>query len=173
MFFSSCGYRQGEHEAECFQRTINVPYVDGDIDGELTAAIVQEIATSGAYAYKSAGAELLLRVTIVEDSEENIGFRYDRSRKGKLQDWLVPVETRMTLKVDVELLDSASCCTLRGPARIQADVEYDHDFYTIRNQVNIFSLGQLTDVDSAQDVASSPLHQKLAEKIVDWLIYGW
>jgi hypothetical protein len=168
-----CGYQLEESLSLSDLPTISIPYVECDQDGELTAAIVKELATSGVYRYQPCGGEWILQVSIVSDYDENIGFRYDRSRKGKLKREIIPVETRRFIMVDVSLVSAATGCAVRGPIRLQASVDFDHDDYTIRRGINTFSLGQLTDIDSAHDVAITPLNKKLAEKIVDYVIYGW
>ncbi len=42
-------------------------------------------------------------------------------------------------------------------------------YYSSRKGVNVFSLGQVTDIDEARDVAEYPLHRRLAQKIVDYI----
>lgn len=152
--------------------TLSVPYIEGDVDGLMTAALIKEVASSGAYTYRHQGAEWILKVRVIDDSYENIGFRYDRSRKGRLKNWIIPVEMREGILVEVELYAACPLGLVRGPCQLYADIEYDHDYYTIRDGVNVFSLGQLTDIDSAEDAAQTPLYQRLAEKIVSWLLYN-
>lgn len=168
-----CGYRIEENFSEdSAPQRIAIPYVVGDEDGKLTAFLIKEISSSGRYLYDPHAATQL-HVEIVDYYDENIGFRYDRSRKGKLKDYIIPVETRAYMLVQAEL-QSCVCSELnRAPVRIMASIDYDHDYYTIRHGVNIFSLGQLTDVDSAEEAALVPLEKKMAEKIVDYVIYGW
>lgn len=172
ILLTSCGYTLNRVSDPCQAQTISIPYIQGDVDGKLTAAIIHEIVISGEYVYKDCGGDLILEARIVDETYENIGFRYDRSRKGRLKHWIIPVEMREGVLLEVQLVLAATECVLRGPNRLQADLEYDHDYYTIRDGVNIFSLGQLTDIDSAEDAAKTPLYQRLAEKVVSWLIYG-
>src|SRR5262249_16699121 len=148
--FVSCGYRAMEIP-ECTYSVL-VPYVKGDVDGSLTSAIIKEIAASGIYRYQPYSSNYTLEVIILDDYFDHIGYRFDRSKKGKLKHEIIPVETRGGVLVEVVLVDSISSCVIKGPVRLQTSIEFDHDYYTIRNQVNIFSLGQLTDIDSAEDV---------------------
>ena len=53
---------------------------------------------------------------------------------------------------------------------IKASMDFDHDYYSSRHGVNIFSLGQLTDYDTAEDTVRKPLNDRLAEKIADYVI---
>lgn len=173
LFLVGCGYRAEENfSKESRPMYVQVPYVEGDEDGKLTAFLIKELSLSGRYLYSPQG-EWILHVKVVDYYDENIGFRYDRSKKGKLKDYVIPVETRAYMLVEAEL-ESLECANWsRAPVKIVASIDYDHDYYTIRHGVNIFSLGQLTDVDSAEEAALVPLEKKVAEKIVDYVIYGW
>ena len=79
---------------------------------------------------------------------------------------------RAGVLVEVKVIASCSGEVILGPNRLYADLEYDHDYYSIRDNINAKSLGQLTDIDSAEDAAKTPLYRKLAEKVVSWLIYS-
>lgn len=171
--FSGCGYRVEENFSESTApQYVNIPYIEGDLDGKLTAALIKELSTSGKYLYSPSGESILI-VRIDDYYDENIGFRYDRSKKGKLKHFIIPTETRSYMLVEVELRSACTECLEREPVKIMASIDYDHDYYTIRHGVNIFSLGQLTDVDSAEEAAIVPLEKKMAEKIVDYVVYGW
>jgi hypothetical protein len=170
---TGCGYRIEENfSADDSPVYVNIPYIDGDVDGKLTSALIKELSSSGKYLYSPSG-ELQLIVTIDDYYDENIGFRYDRSRKGKLKHYIIPTETRSYMLVEVELKSAFCEEAARAPVKILASMDYDHDYYIIRHGVNIFSLGQLTDVDTAEEAALVPLEKKMAEKIVDYVVYGW
>lgn len=169
----SCGYHVGQGSLLDRYRTISIPYVYGDKTGELTTALVKEISRSGAFCYKRDSAQLALNVTIIDYHEENVGFRYDRDKDGDLTDSIIPTETRITALAEVTVVDVCSGCIALGPARLMASVDFDHDYYFSRDAVNIFSLGQLTDVDAAHDAVIRPLNHALAEKIVDYVIHSW
>lgn len=173
LFFSGCGYRAEEnYSEEGAPNYVQVPYVEGDEDGTLTQYLIKELSSSGRYLYSPDG-EWMLKVKVVDYYDENIGFRYDRSKKGKLKDYIIPVEARAYMVVEAEM-ESLVCASWSRPrVKIVASIDYDHDYYTIRHGVNIFSLGQLTDVDSAEEAAMQPLEKKMAEKIVDYVIYNW
>jgi hypothetical protein len=171
LTLTSCGYRQEGIPSWEDAETISIPYTEGDPDGQITKAIIYQIAASGRYVYVAEGGCFLLRSRVINEYDENIGFRYEKNKKCKMTREIVPVETRGWIVVEVELLSSQGAL-LRGPCRLQANTEFDHDYYTIRDRVNIFSLGQLTDVDSAQDASLTPLYQNIAEKIAEWLIHG-
>ncbi len=173
LFLTSCGYQFGTGSHISTYRTISIPYVQDDWDGSLTAAIVKQMAQSSNLIYRETGGSLTLKVRILDYYDENIGFRYDRKKNGELRHIIIPDETRTTIDVEVILMEAATGRSLAGPTRISASVEYDHDYYSNRDAINIFSLGQLTDIDEAYDAAQKPLNQRLAEKIVAYVTDDW
>lgn len=172
LLLTGCGYHFGIGNSLLTGKTLAIPYVVGDQDGSLTAAIIKEVSTSSAVSYTNGCADLTLQVSVVDFYEENVGFRYDRKKYGQIKKYIIPIETRATLIVQVELLDS-SCCRILGPVNIKASIDFDHDYYSSRNGVNIFSLGQLSDIDSAEDAMRKPLNRALAEKVADFLNNAW
>ena len=166
----SCGYHLGEGRSTQEHMTISVPYVEGDRDGMLTTAIVKQISQTGVFTYHQTDARYLLRVKIIEFRDDNIGFRYDRNKHERLIKSLIPAETRLKMVTEVVLLDSYTDQYVLGPVQIVATADFDHEDYTSRRGINIFSLGQLSDVDDAQDVAMTPLNRRMARKIVDFVV---
>jgi hypothetical protein len=122
--------------------------------------------------YVNGPSDLVLIVRIITLEDENIGFRYDRKKCGKLKKATIPTETRFLLTAEIELKDCKGAILL-GPVRIKNDLDFDHEFYSSIHAMNIFSLGQLNDRDAAYDAALHPLHQQMAEKIVDYITNGW
>jgi hypothetical protein len=186
FILSGCGYQlnqtananiEGQPQLFCDSlhqfHTITVPFVEGDKDGTITAAIVREIGLSTRFRYRSEGGSLQLKIKIIDLRDENIGFRYDRKKEGKLTRYIIPAETRMFAIADVWVVESASSKTILGPVRITSEVDFDHDYYSSRNGINVFSLGQLSDFDSAEDAAYRPLSEALAQKIVGYVNNSW
>lgn len=173
ILLSGCGYRFGQGVLSERYSTITVPFVEGDRDGDLTAAIVKQISISGAFAYEQCGGDLTLIVKVIDYDEENIGFRYDRKKNNRIKNALVPTETRTEIIVEVTLIDSIGGCTLRGPTIIKTSVDFDHDYYLSPNEINVFSLGQVTDIEEARDAVLRPLHVKIARRIVDYITNSW
>lgn len=172
-FLTGCGYHAGEDGIAAQYRTLSVPGVKGDIDGDLTSAIVEKISMSGCFEYHRDCGAATLFVELIDVDEENVGFRYDRHKDGKIRKWIIPTETRLIATAEVTLVEFGSGRTLLGPVRLTASIDFDHDYYTCRNGVNIFSLGQLTDYDEAYDAAYHPLNRALAQKIVDFICDSW
>src|SRR5688572_2942270 len=167
--FVSCGYRWGNNGLAQRYSSISVPYVQGDWDGSLTAAIVRQIARSGSFEYRSQGGELILIIKIMDLSDENIGFRYNRNKEGELKKTIIPVETRLLITAEVVVMESGSGCVVLEPVRLSASMDCDHSYYSSPNEVNSFSLGQLADVDAAFEAVMRPLYEVLAQKIVDYV----
>jgi len=168
LLISSCGYRF--ERDQLMPRTLSVPFAEGDVDGDLTSAVIQQISSSGVYSYRKEGGAVLLKIKILDLRDENIGFRYYRNKEGKLKKDIVPTETRIAVSAEVSLVDAVSCTPILGPTRITAGVDFDHDFYS---SDTTFSLGQLNDYDSAYDAVVHPLNKVLAQKIVDFVNDGW
>lgn len=173
VMLPGCGYRFGQGILSEQYSTLSVPYIEGDRDGDLTAEVIRQISTSGAFSYTPSGGDLILIAKVLDYDEENIGFRYDRKKKGQLKHNVVPTETRMEIVIDVSLKDAVSGCLIRGPTRLKASIDFDHDYYSSQNAVNIFSLGQLSDIDEARDAVLHPLHLKAAQTIVDYITNSW
>lgn len=175
FLLTACGYRFEEESDPLIPRhtTLTVPYVVGDWDGSLTAAIVEQIGRTGCYSYCRSGGALTLQVELGDFVDDHIGFRYDRDKHGHLRNSIIPTETRFTAKAQVTLIDTASGKALLGPVCLTASVHFDHDYESPLNSVNIFSLGQLSDYDDAYDAAYRPLNRALAQKIVDFICDSW
>ena len=170
---SSCHYHFGHGELSERYSTLSVPYIEGDRDGDLTTEVIKQITTSGSFSYLSTGADLLLTVKIDDYDSQNIGYRYDRKKEGKIKKDLIPTETRVKVLAVVTLKDAATGQIVRGPTTLIADNDFDHDFYFSRHAENVYSLGQLNDIDAAEDAVMRPLNKKLAEKIVDYVTNSW
>lgn len=202
LFSTSCGYQFGQGRLPAKYHTICIPYVDGDTTGELTAALIKQITRSGAFRYVREGGDLLLNVSVCECAEDNIGFRYDRKReekketkseenddanpevetpkeekdeklREKLNHSIIPIETRAYITAEVCVVDNCTGSTLLGPVRLLASVDFDHEYYYSPNQINSFSLGQLTDIETARDAVQRPLYNALAEKITAYIVHSW
>lgn len=170
---TGCGYSFGQGGLAEQYNSISVPIVQGDRDGVITASIIRKITESGAYKYRNSDGALILHVKVVDISDQNIGFRYDREKGGELDNTIIPTETRLTAVAEVWAVDRCSCCTVLGPVLIRACVDFDHDYYNSRDGINVFSLGQLSDYDEAYDAAQRPLSEALATKIVDYVNESW
>lgn len=170
---TGCGYQFGSSSLADRYSSISVPFVEGDRDGSFTAELVKKVSTSTTFDFEKEGGDLILLAKILDFRDYNIGFRYDRDREGNLLRTIIPAETRTNMIVEVQVVDACSGETIVGPTRLAAYVDYDHEYYSSRDGVNIFSLGQLTDFYEAHDAMYHPLNIALSQKIVDYINNSW
>lgn len=168
-----CQYQFGRGELSEKYSTISVPYAVGDTDGDLTTEVVKRIGLSGALRYVACDGELTLEIEVVDTEDLNIGYRYDRKRNDKLKHAIVPTESRQTIIAKVSVMDNRKNETILGPALIRTSLDFDYDYYKIQHGANVFSLGQVSDIESAYDAVRHPLNVQLAERIVDYLVNSW
>lgn len=186
LLFSACGYHFEEEEfGQEFRRTLSVPYVEGDTQGQLTNELIRQIANSGRYEYVREGGSLTLHVEIVGDTSSKIGYRYDRRDQScqpceRIKN-IQPVEARREITVEVSLYDEASMVELLKPTLVRGTSEYDfvgtHSICDLsfinhgrRVTVESFSLGQLDSIEGAQDDGVIPLYRNLARQILIGLL---
>lgn len=159
---------------------VSVPFIEGDLDGGLTAAIISAISSSGVAKVQAYGGEYVLQISILSEETDKIGFRIDPQKvDGKVRKNLLASEARRTMTLDVSFCSKEG--RVKGPYRITADVDYDYvDGDSIqdltftapgRGLVTVlpFSLGQLEPNESAALASTRPLYRKLAQKLVDAL----
>jgi len=173
LLCSGCGYRYAGMDSEPVG--ISVPYIPGDVDGWLTNELVYQLGSSGYFICSQSGGEYTLQVEILSDSDERIGFRYDRDNpSGKMEKNLLGVEDRRTVIAEVSLIHRASNKVIIGPCDVSASVEYDYTdpgspqdlLFGKKEAIMPFSLGQLDSQEAAHDDAGRPLFKKLAFQIV-------
>jgi hypothetical protein len=159
--------------------TISVPNISGDSDGWLSNEIVYQLGSSGCFICTQQEGEYSLVVDILSDTDERIGFRYDRDNpSGKLEKNLLGVEDRRTLVANISLVQKGSGKVVIGPSEVSASVEYDYTdpgspkdlLFAKKEPIMPFSLGQLDSQEGAQNDAARPLFRKLAAQIVAGLV---
>lgn len=178
---AGCGYRVGEPEnLECLNvSSLSIPYVDGDIDGQLTDELIKAFASSGIFTYRPHDGALELRVKIINQDNKTLGWRFNRNKTGKRNKDLISVEGRRHVSAEVTLIDALNDEVLLGPIVVQADLDFDcvepdslEDLSFIdkagkrRTSIN-FSLGQLDSTEGAYDDSWTPLSRHLARRILD------
>jgi hypothetical protein len=181
--FSSCGYHTAASDDKT---TISVPYVEGDAEGQLTAELIRQLTNSDLYTFVKKDGDFCLKVSIVGDKSDVVGFQYDQTtkqegKKIKIERNLMPLENRRTLTAQVTLTDSSSEEVIVGPVKITASTDYDYiDVNSLdtvsfineqgkREKTISFSLGQLDSIEGAQDAALTPVYRLLAQKIAQSL----
>lgn len=173
LTLAACGYRLGD--CSCLQQyqTVTVPFVQGDMDGRLTNAIIRELEGSGGFQYCPSGGSLTLYVCVADRGNDNIGFEYDFNSPTNRTKRIVPNEGRLTAMVEVRVCETASGTAVLGPICLCESVDYDYDPLVVDNTLSTFSIGQVVSFDAAEDAALTPLYDRLARKIVDSLSACW
>lgn len=167
--FSACSWRLASSVDKKDTRSIAIPYVAGDSSGRLTNTLIEEVGKQTGLRFAGDGGELTLKVVLLDNTYDNIGFRFDPKKLHHHKKKLIPNETRQKDLAEVTVIDNASGNTLLGPAYILSTYDYDHQNYTMNNDVNIFSLGQLSDIDTAIDALDIPRYNLLAKEIAEYL----
>jgi hypothetical protein len=182
IFLQGCGYHTTDQ-----QNTISVPFVKGDGNGQLTTEIIHALTATGHFEFRKSGGNLELQVAIISDTDDRIGYRYDRNpTTGKLRKNIIGVENRETITIEFKLVDGYTQEILHGPEILTASADYDYvDYNSIKDLTFIqpdgtpttsidFSLGQLDSIEGAHDDAQTPIFRKLAQKIADGLLlHNW
>lgn len=175
LLLAGCGYRFSN--ASSLDGSIAVPFVEGDEGGVLTSALINKLVLCG-FSYDPSEFSYTLKVQILSDSNEHIGYQYDvNDEDTSLIKRLVPNEGRRKIRAKVEVLNSAKT-TVIGPFEVEATADYDfvnsdslQDLSFInadgeRDSILSYSLGQLDSRDGARDASFSPVFKALSEKIV-------
>jgi hypothetical protein len=184
---AGCGYRFQDKESDGGPVTISIPYIKGDIEGQLNTELARILSADPHFEYRQNGGMVILEVAVINDGDERIGYRYDRNpSSGKRRQNIVATENRRNLTVEMKLIDSYTQEVLIGPVHVKARSDYDYvDSNSVRDltftnsagltqTVINFSLGQLDSIEGAHDDAAIPIYRQLAQKIVDGLVsQGW
>lgn len=165
-----CGYRFGQGDCTGSYQTFTVPYIIGDTSGEFTAAVIKQVSEKTHLTYQKDAADLIIQIEIEDFNDENIGYRFERNRKDQLVDSIIPTETRLEVLAKMQMIEAETGLPILGPYRLKAHVDFDHDYYSSRHAVNVFSLGQVIDYDAAYDTALKPLSTLFAQKVADLIL---
>lgn len=172
LVLTGCGYRPGLGELPDGYKSISVPYVVGDQDGSLTAAIVREVSSSLNFDHSNTGGELILAVELIDVVDQDIGFGYEQVHKHEYKNSIIPLESRMIATVEVSLVDAATQCTVIPKVRITEYVDFDHEYNATYKDSTKKSLGQLSDADAAFAAAKEPLNRLIAKKVVEYITFS-
>ena len=174
LFLTACGYRFGRGEILERYSTVCVPFVEGDNQGLFTATLIRTLAAKGSVAYRSSGADLALRVSLLPPSDTNIGFMFaPKKKREEISKIVVSNEARLGIGARIMVIDRRTGCPLLGPLEVWSSVDYDFEPDLSNINENAFSLGQLEMHNIAQEAAFFPLYAMLAEKIVDYVNNSW
>lgn len=175
----SCGYHRSEVSFFQKYQSIDVPYIQGDLDGRLTSSVIEALSSSSKIAYNPYDPDLILKIEIIQNKEVTVGYQYDiRQSNDELINRLIPNEGKRVISVKVQVVDADQGSVLFGPFEMEA--EGDFDFVNFDNYKDLtfvdqkgvtvpvlqFSLGQLDAKEGAKEAALNATCKKLASKIV-------
>ena len=149
-------------------KTVHIPYAVGDSTGEFTRRVISEVSKQPGFSVDDSG-QYLLTIRLLDSKEQKLGYRFDPIDLDKGKREIIPNESRALVLAEVSLKDTFSNKIVLGPAYILGGIDFDHQQNTINNDTNDFSLGQLTDIETARDVTYIPLYRDLSIKIATWL----
>jgi hypothetical protein len=126
FMLSACGYRSLNSGFDDTP-SISVPYIQGDPDATLNNELVSQLSQSGQFHCVQSGGDLLLQVVLVGDTNERIGYRYDRDNTtNKLEKNLLGVENRRCVTAEVTVFNAHTEEVLLGPCLIKTSNDYDY-----------------------------------------------
>lgn len=166
------GYRIGKTPLNDYS-TIAIPLAVGDLHGTFTSEVIRRVKEKSTLGLSLCQSDLLLKLTILGRTEENIDYRFAEEGRRVPKNFIVPVGARLEESATVELIDVRRGCRLLGPVTVSAYLTYDFDSDFSKLNFHRFSLGELEMHDIAEEEALNRLHHLLAQKVVDSLLYCW
>ena len=160
---TSCTYKFVDSKPQ----TVSIQYISGDETGDLTSSVVAEIEKLPSFRYTPEGGAYTLEVRLLDEESEKIDYRFQHHEHVAAFKKVIPSEGRAQALVEVKLLQNQKC--VLGPAYILGSCEFAHQNESLNTNINRFSLGQLTDIDTTEDVLYVPLYRNTARKVALWL----
>lgn len=165
---SGCGYRFVSKPT--ISSTFYIPYIEGDLEGNLTHILIQKITALGYPISPSETSDYIIQGRVKSDKVDPIGFQYDPKYKEDKR--VIANENRRTLELEFSIFCGKTGVKLLGPYFVKESIDYDFlDDYlcesTIENQQPYlnFSLGQLDNREAAFSACADPLFHKVTDKI--------
>jgi hypothetical protein len=168
FFFSGCGYRFGQSEGSLLNRSVYVPYIEGDQSGFLTNALIYALSKRPGILYDDRSPDFVVKVCLQPPADTTIGFRYANGNERKV---VTSDESRLTFVAEVKVMDCSTGTLVRRCQRVVDSIDYDFESDFSNLGEDTFSLGQLKMYNQARDTAQQSLFRLLAEKIVDSILY--
>lgn len=155
LCFSSCGF-----QPVLIERTSLSLKIIGDQEGVFTSALLAELNAFGYTIDHCAPYSLFLEMKTPKI--QHVGFQFDTT--GAPCQAIVPNETKLIERVFLSLYyeDIPLICS----HSVEFSQTFDHTWLATPNQINLFSLGQLTDYTDAKRFCSSAAKKRLAEEVV-------
>lgn len=169
-----CGYHSAGYDNKLSAyKTISVPYVQGDSEGNLTSVLTKTLVDSGILEYKAFDSDVSLIVQIQGSKVEDVGYNRQYNAEGQIETWMNPNERRLSVLVNVSVIDEATQKTILGPVPLSMSVKYDFDQQFSEDNLVQFSLAQYNFFENSERIAYESLNQRLSRLIVDYLVNAW
>lgn len=149
-------------------RAIHVPFVQHDMDGQLTAALVEALAHSGVIMDKD--SPLVLEVDLAGQHMNSVGYTYGYDDQGNPTTALYPSEARYHWMCKVALKDTQADIYLAPMQKLDVSVDFDYQTDDMPYNEVQFSVGQLNLREEASASSQVLLCKKMARAITDWLV---
>ncbi len=151
---------------------MEVPYIEGDSDGALTAAVCQAVSKRGNFKVVRQCGDYRLCGKIDVLNGETVGFRYEQNLGGQLGERLVSTEERLNIDMTWKVVDNRRKTVVLGPCCLHEELRFDFAPDTSPQNDNTFSLGQLDFEPGAKAAAQSPLYDRVGAKMAA-ILYAW
>lgn len=150
--------------------TLYIPYIEGDLDGDLTNILIQKITALGYSISPSETSDFIIQCRVKSDRVDPIGFQLDpKYRENKR---VIANENRRTLELEFSILSGKTRDKLLGPYFVKESIDYDflENYFgqdTIQKQQSYlnFSLGQLDNREAAFSASADPLFHKVTDRM--------
>lgn len=173
---SSCGYVLVSPSSSLVMKGggIFLEPIEQDSLGQLTSAVTYSLEKRAlSVCSREEQAQFLLRISLMNAVDENIGFTYAPSRESdpSYKHFIVADEGRLSLSAKVSVLDTESGDVLFEEciSRESVSFGFEPDLGTVN--AHQFALGQFEMHNEALECASRALYISLAEAIVQRIYY--
>lgn len=164
----SCGYHFLTKQ-KTFS-TLSIPYIEGDLDGDLTNILIQKITDLGYFTPVSGISDFIIQARVRSDRVDVIGFQFDPKYIEDKR--VIANENRRYIELEFSILSGRTREKLFGPYFIKESIDYDFlDDYLCENSIQkqqsplSFSLGQLDSREGAFSSCTTPLFHKVTDRI--------
>lgn len=170
---SSCGYRFLNKANVPY--TTYVPYIEGDMDGNLTNTLIQRMADLGYFTPISGVSDFIIQARVKSNVIDPIGFQFAPKNIDRN---IIANENRHTIELEFSILSGKTQEKLFGSYFIKESIDYDFldqypcKYSTQREESTVnFSLGQLDSREGALSSSIDPLFHKITDKMSRIILY--
>lgn len=165
---SSCGYHFLTKPKT--SPTLAIPYIQGDLDGEVTNILIQKMTELGYFIPVSGISDFIIQAQVKSDRVDVIGFQFDPKYIEDKR--VIANENRRSIELEFSILSGRTREKLFGPYLIKESIDYDFlddcpckdSIQSQQSSLN-FSLGQLDSREGAFSSCASPLFHKVTDRI--------